>query len=94
MDEFVGTAHFATFTLISKLTMNALWIVVLGRVRWLLLSEVIKTKKIVTFATSTREYKVNRFAGVNQRNDRARIKLLGYYCLTGTGVSKNRSNTL
>lgn len=29
---------------------------------------------------------------VNQRNDRVRIKLLGYYCLTGTGVSKNRSS--
>lgn len=45
VDGFVGTAHLATFTLISKLTMNALWIVVLGRVRWLFLSEVIKAKK-------------------------------------------------
>lgn len=45
MDGFVGTAHLAIFTLISKLTMNALWIVVLGRVRWLFLSEVIKANK-------------------------------------------------
>lgn len=90
MDGFVGTAHLATFTLISKLTMNALWIVVLGRVRWLFLSEVIKAKK----NNVKRNEGFNRFAGVNQRNDRVRIKLLGYYCLTGTGVSENRSNTL
>lgn len=91
MDRFVGTAHLATFTLISKLTMNALWIVVLGRVRWLFLSEVIKAKKKNNVKRNER---FNRFAGVNQRNDRVRIKLLGYYCLTGTGVSENRSNTL
>lgn len=90
MDGFVGTAHYATFTLISKLTMNALLIVVLGRVRWLFLSKVIKAKK----NNVKRNERFNRFAGVNQRNDRVRIKLLGYYCLTGTGVSENRSNTL